>query len=411
MDLCIVTENDYKGGLDTFIITLVNAWPDPGARLTLLCNESHPGLDTIRARTRRLDAIRTYRRWLGGRLAAGATVRSYLLSRLIRGSATVARALLQYPVLAPWYLMKFLRLFRKSTFSHLLVVNGGYPASLVCRCACVAWRWSGRGATAVLTFHNFYQPASAVERVAERALDRMVAKSCATVVSVSDACLDSIRANPAFRGSHLAVIENGLEDPVRSVDADGCAKELESLPDRYLVMLATLEVRKGHEFLLHAFKRVSERHPDVHLCMFGHGTRRDERRISRLIQELGLAGRATLGGFTLCGPAIIQRSTMLLVPSQAFESFGLTIVEGMALSRPVVATDTGGIPQVLRGTGAGTVVPATDHVAFGDAMLEILDDDALARRMGACGRETFERRFTARRMARAYLDALRQAGS
>lgn len=409
MKLCIVTENDYKGGLDTFIVALVNAWPDDDARLTLVCNETHPGLKTIRARAHRLHQVRTYNRLLGGRFARGGTVRSYVLSRLLRGMSTILQWCLQYPVLTPWYLMKFMRLFRASDFTHLLAVNGGYPASIVCRCACVAWRWSGRGRTAVLTFHNFYQPPSAINRLAEQWLDRKVARSCAAVVSVSTACLDSLRANPAFREADLFVIENGIEDVAGAAEREGCEPEVDALPARYLLVLATLELRKGHEFALRAFQRVSERHPDVHLCMFGHGTRKDERRVAGLIDHFGLRERAHLSGFTLCGAALIRHARVLLVPSQAFESFGLTIVEAMALSRPVVATDTGGIPQVLAGTGAGTVVAASDPVAFADAICEILDDKDLARRMGERGRESFETRFTARRMSSAYHDTLRRS--
>lgn len=411
MNLCIITENEYRGGLDTFIVNLVNAWPDDEARLTLICNDSHPGLETIYARAGRLDSVLTYSRVLGGRIARGVGLRSYLLSRLLRGLSTVLQWALQYPVLAPWYVAKFSRLFRRSDFTHLLVVNGGYPASLVCRCASVAWRRSGRGRTAVMAFHNFYQPPSVVDRVPQLLLDREVARSCSTVVSVSKACLDSLRENPAFHDVDLLVIENGLEDGRQAAELEGCTDEVRALPDRYCLVLATLELRKGHEFAMRAFRIVLKRHPDVHLCMFGHGTPKEERRVAALIDEFGLRGRAHLGGFTHCGAALMKNAEVLLVPSQAFESFGLTIIEAMSLSRPVVATDVGGIPEVLAGTGGGTVVSASDPVAFADAICQILDEEGLARRMGARGRASFETRFTAARMAAAYCEALSRSGA
>ena len=49
MKVCIFTENHYKGGLDTFIINLVNSWPFFDDDMTFFCNADHPGLSTIKS--------------------------------------------------------------------------------------------------------------------------------------------------------------------------------------------------------------------------------------------------------------------------------------------------------------------------------------------------------------------------
>jgi hypothetical protein len=51
--ICFYTENYYKGGLDTYLINLFNAWPNLKDELILVCNDSHPGLDTIEEKTLR----------------------------------------------------------------------------------------------------------------------------------------------------------------------------------------------------------------------------------------------------------------------------------------------------------------------------------------------------------------------
>ena len=53
MKICFFTEIYYKGGLDTFLINLFNAWPNKKDNLTLFCNESHPGITTIEKKTTR----------------------------------------------------------------------------------------------------------------------------------------------------------------------------------------------------------------------------------------------------------------------------------------------------------------------------------------------------------------------
>jgi len=70
--ICFYTENYYKGGLDTFLINLFNAWPDEKDELTLVCNESHAGLTTIVEKTLRPNKIKRYRRFFYAPYYSGA---------------------------------------------------------------------------------------------------------------------------------------------------------------------------------------------------------------------------------------------------------------------------------------------------------------------------------------------------
>ena len=60
MKICFFTENYYKGGLDTFLVNLINAWPGKKDELTLVCNGTHPGLDTISEKINRDFTIKKY---------------------------------------------------------------------------------------------------------------------------------------------------------------------------------------------------------------------------------------------------------------------------------------------------------------------------------------------------------------
>ena len=60
MNICILTENYYRGGLDTFIINLINNWPNQNDEFTIICNKSHPGLNDIKKRVKKLTKIKRY---------------------------------------------------------------------------------------------------------------------------------------------------------------------------------------------------------------------------------------------------------------------------------------------------------------------------------------------------------------
>lgn len=402
MKICFFTENYYKGGLDTFLINLFNSWPEPGDQLFLVCNASHAGLETISAKAATTVSLTSYERLFTSKVAQGHGTSRMSRLLIVRAFFVLLERILQYPVLFPWYVLTLSLHFRRSAFDRLMVVNGGYPASLLCRAAVIAWALSGKKYKALLNFHNSLIDTPWYFRFAERLIDSALIRSCSHIVSVSNNCLRSLYGRQVFRGCEkLAFIYNGIEDPLTAT-----AKETTSpSPDtagRYCLMLATYEERKGHAFLLEAFKEVVKDFPDVQLQICGHGRPKERKRVGDLVKHFGLEGNVTLAEFVPNTTALIAQAALLVVPSQSFESFGLTIVEAMAIGTPVVATHVGGIPEVLADSSAGYVCPKNDAAAFAAAMKRILGDAALAAELGRNGRKTYESRYTAARMAEQY---------
>lgn len=407
MKICIFTENHLKGGVDTFLINLVNAWPESSDSLILMCNSSHPGLETISKKVRRSFTIKKYNRIYASKLAAGQD--NYGLGKLfaVRALFVLSYRFFQYPVLFPWYVFSLSLKFRRSNFDRLLVVNGGYPASLLCRAAIVAWRLSGKTRLGVMNFHNSAPVARRRYRYFEDFIDRLVVESSAYVVTVSRNCLESLNNRPAFRGfEHFMVIHNGLEDPliqnepreINSIDLAGNAP--------YLLMLATYEPRKGHQFLLKAFRLIHQAHPELQLQIYGFNVGDQKEKIAIEVERLGLKATVKLNDFTSAIFDLLKNATVLVVPSQEYESFNLTIIEAMAFSVPIVTTDVGGMPEVLGNSGAGFSCPKDDHIEFAGAVSKILGDAALESRMRVNGRQTFEDKFMANSMATKYRSLL-----
>ncbi len=95
---------------------------------------------------------------------------------------------------------------------------------------------------------------------------------------------------------------------------------------------------------------------------------------------------------------------VLLSPSICFETFGLINLEAMELSKPVVATEFGGVPEVVKHGETGFVVNPFDTAAFAEVVARLLRDPELARRLGQAGRERLERLYTIPRIAEQYLE-------
>ena len=403
MKICFFTENYHKGGLDTFLINLFNAWPDSKDELTLVCNSTHPGLETITKKTVRQIKINRYNRVFTSKISQGRSSLIFSQSFPVRAFFGLTYRLLQYPILFPWYLLTMALFFRRSDFDRLMVVNGGYPASLLCRCAAIAWRLSGKRPLATFNFHNSTTAPPWYYSFPEHLIDLAVIRSAAQIVSVSKDCLGSLSNRKAFLGcTKLLYIYNGIEDPrliSKVAKGDG---GIQSATERYCLMLATYEPRKGHAYLLQAFKIVVKDFPDVRLQIYGYGTPHEKQRVFDEVQRLALENNVSLHGFTPNTTLLVANASVLVVPSQAYESFGLTIIEAMAFGIPVVTTNVGGMPEVLADSHAGYVCSKNDPISFADAIKNILGNPSLASQLGRNGRQAFEQRFTAGMMAYHY---------
>lgn len=405
MNVCIFTENYYKGGLDTFLTTLLNNWPKMGDDLFLCCNASHPGLKTIETNVQKRVCITPYFRFYTSAFAHGQALSNISRWYLVRAFYVLTERILRYPVLFPWYTISLLIYFRKKKFDRLLVVNGGYPASLLCRSATIAWALYGKKPKAIFNFHNSLEKTPWYFIPQEKIVDIALVRSCSSIISVSKNCLFSLYDRSTFLDcGKLSLIYNGISDPLTSkAELD---RSLIAKMGRYCLMLATYEERKGHAFLFEAFQNVFSEFPDVRLLICGDGKLKERKRVEYLVKYYQIESNVVLSDFVPNVAGIIQHAEMLVVPSQAFESFGLTIIEAMAMSTPVVATDVGGIPEVLSNSGAGFVVPRNDSYSFAKSVKKILSDPILARQLGRNGRKTYEERYTAVSMAEKYRSAL-----
>lgn len=398
MKIVLFTENNYCGGLDIFLTTLINYWPDPADKLVLICNRTHPGLEIITERVSRelsiqahdlpmaLDMLEHVRRLPGGKILSKA------LSPLVR-YVTFVR-----------HLHGIRGMLKREQPDRLMVVNGGYPGGDTCRAAILAWN-SMRGSRppAIHNVHNLASRSRWWERPAENFIDRRVAGSTLALVAVSRACAASIPENrPLAAGVPVKVIYNGIATP-QAVPANSLLSFLGIGSDVPLgLMLGTYEPRKGHDYLLQAWQQVVRQLPKARLVIAGFGYPPQFAHVQALVAHYGLEANVTLLGFRSDTTAMIADADVLLVASQAFESFGLTLVEAMAQQVPVVATITGGIPEVVGDGEAGFLVSPHDPDGFAQRIITLLADPDLRQRLGRQGYARYREMFTANRMAGEY---------
>jgi glycosyltransferase involved in cell wall biosynthesis len=165
--------------------------------------------------------------------------------------------------------------------------------------------------------------------------------------------------------------------------------------------VAALSQEKGHRHLIDAAALVVREVPDARFVILGEGDQRPA--LERQIKELHLDKHVVLPGFRADILSFMRAFDVFVMPSLS-EGLGTSLLDAMASAKPVVASNTGGIPEVVAHSETGFLVPPRDHHALAMAIVRLLKDSGLRERMGGAGLERVQRMFSAARMVERTLE-------
>lgn len=152
---------------------------------------------------------------------------------------------------------------------------------------------------------------------------------------------------------------------------------------------------KGQYELLGAASLLQQTFPDLHVMILGADVPEMRAEFEKRAREGGIAERVRFGGFQKDVRPFLREFDLFVHPSYQ-EPFGLSIVEAMAMRKPVIACNTGGVPEIITHGSDGWLVEERSVEAVATAMATLLNNRELGRRMGARARETVLSRFTPR---------------
>ncbi len=189
----------------------------------------------------------------------------------------------------------------------------------------------------------------------------------------------------------IEIIHNGVRFDRFQKSVDSTSVRRRYAGKKILLTVGGLWGRKGHDLVLRALPDVLKKHPNVIYTIVGDGNARAD--LETLAQSLGIRDAVDFVGrkssdelvsyFQACE---IYVHTPKIVDRNKFEGFGIVYLEASACGKPIVATDAGGIRDAVLNDTTGLIAPDGDITAISDLITRLLDDEALAKRLGARGR-------------------------
>ncbi|HEY2784975.1 MAG TPA: glycosyltransferase [Fimbriiglobus sp.] len=258
----------------------------------------------------------------------------------------------------------------------------------------------------ILTEHGRHFPD--VVSPLRRAFNRTVLDRLADAVN---ACCrfsaNALSRVDGFRGNRIRVIENGipLEPYGPSVDKSELKRTLGLEPiRRYVVHIARHHPVKDQSTLIRGFASATTTLLDVDLVLVGDGPLREE--LEDLVRSLGVADRVRFVGIQNNVPEWLRAADAFALTSVS-EAASLTLLEAMAAGLPVVVTNVGGNPEIVRQEVEGLLVPRGDAPALAEAFGQIFCDPDLAQRLGNAGRRRVNETYRLDRTVDSYFQLYR----
>lgn len=233
-------------------------------------------------------------------------------------------------------------------------------------------------------------------------INKLMLRFVDKIIAQANSHKEYLISHEDFQPWKVEVIYNGveLENFKRPVDMFGMRRALDVPADALIIgIVARLMPEKGHLIFLRAARKIINVFPQSHFLIAGDG--KEKERLEKTTLELGIQSNVHFLGTIENIPQVVSLFNVAILTS-SLETFSNAVLEYMAASKPVVATNVGSMSELVIDGETGFLIPLSDSDTLANAILRLLKDWSLAKKMGEAGREKIKEKFTIQKMIAKY---------
>jgi len=196
----------------------------------------------------------------------------------------------------------------------------------------------------------------------------------------------------------IVTIHHGIDAARFRGKAKGNIRKELGIPEKkkVITLIGRISYWKGQEYFVKGIPKIIARYPDALFLIVGDaifGETAVKQKVKKLIIDMGLTDYCIMTGWRNDIPDILKETDILVHTSSSPEPFGLILLEGMTMGKPVIATDAGGVTEIVVNGITGLLVRPADSNAIAEAVIYLLSNPNEAEKMGKAGLDRVERLF------------------
>ena len=245
----------------------------------------------------------------------------------------------------------------------------------------------------------FNMRCSAKKKAMYTAIEKIAAPFCDKIICISDAEKQSALDKKICREDKLQVIFNGVDIESYENGVRGAIKrkDLNIPEDAFVVgVVGRMSPQKAPDVFVKMAKQVKDEVPNAHFIIVGNGNQEDE--IRKYAEDNGFSNSLHITGWVDNPMSYVELFDVACLLSR-WEGFGLALPEYMMAGKPIVASRVDAIPNIIQNGENGLLVEVDDDIGASKAVLRILREDGLRKKIVAQGLEDVHNRFNARRVS------------
>ncbi|MBN1901814.1 glycosyltransferase family 4 protein, partial [Candidatus Sumerlaeota bacterium] len=252
--------------------------------------------------------------------------------------------------------------------------------------AALAVRFAKRRPPIIRTKHNIFP---IQDHFANRWL---YGKAMDSIICISGAIYEYCAAKSYIAREKLSVIHSAVDAERFTKGNPGRIRTEYNLDGKFIAgITGRLCQEKGHRFLFDAIKKIKDRIPELALLVVGTGTL--YQKLMEYARELEIGERIVFTGFRKDIPDVLADLDLFVMPSVS-EGLGTAVLEAAAASLPIIASNVGGIPDIIQTGVNGLLVPPENPDALSEAILTLYSQRERATIFGKAAREHVQRNFS-----------------
>lgn len=383
---CYVT-----GGSDWSIIDILTNWPDKNYHFDFFVNRKHEGLKLLKKSLKKNCKFYYYNSVIEK------------IDKLQRGfiNKYLFKFFLFRKIFGVFFLFStFLSIhktLKKKNFDYILINNGGYPGGLTSYLVIVsAFLLKKKVAMIIRNFpsHNYKN------NLLMLLCRFIIQKFKCNIISVSKSLKKSLEKDAGLNKKNIRVIYNGIS--IQNKKKFLNEKKL-SIKKFSVGVFGRIEARKGHHLLLLAWKQIVKKLPNLNLYIVGNGDKKYIKFLREIIRKENLnSSKMFWVNYTNNIYSLLKKIDLVVVPSINYESFGRIAVEAMALNKPVITSNFGGLKEVNINNKTGFAIDVKNKKLLSNKVIELMKNKKKRILFGNEGNKNYRTKFTSRIMANCY---------